>query len=261
MDLGLTGRHVLVTGASGGIGLASVRAFLAEGARVSLLARDAARLRAAVDALEAPATTAIFTADLRDAAAAAAALDAVEAGFGPLDVLVGAAGAAQRTPAAQLTPAAWRDAMDAKFFSAIHLADPAARRMAARGGGAIVTIVGMGGKVANPTHLAGGSANAALMLATAGLAAAHARQGVRVNAIHPGMVLTARLAARLEVERRLAASEGRPPPPDPGAALALGRPARPDEIADVAVFLASRRASYVNGAFVAMDGATTPLAV
>jgi len=261
MDLELNGRHVLVTGASGGIGLACVKACLAEGARVSMLARDETRLHEALAGLASPASVAVFAADLCDADATLAALDAVEAGFGPVDALISAAGAARRTAPAELDAAAWRAAMDAKFFTTIHVVEPTAKRMAARGQGAIVNIVGMGGKVANPTHLAGGSANAALMLATVGLAAAYARSGVRVNAINPGMVQTARLAARTDAEARLAVLEGRPAPPAPGAGMALGRPARPEEIANVAVFLASPRASYVNGAVVSMDGATTPIVV
>jgi NAD(P)-dependent dehydrogenase (short-subunit alcohol dehydrogenase family) len=131
--------------------------------------------------------------------------------------------------------------------------------MAARGTGAVVNIIGMGGKVANPVHLAGGSANAALMLASTGLAAAYGRSGVRVNAINPGPVLTERLAERTESEKRLAAAEGRPAPPEPGTLMPLGRVARPEEIAAVAVFLASPRASYVNGAIVPMDGAASPV--
>lgn len=264
MDLQLSGRHVLVTGGSKGIGFACAQAFLAEGAVVSLVARDAATLEQAAGRLrgERPgARVAGFAANLQDPAAALAALDAAEAAHGPLDVLVNCAGAARRTPPAELQPQAWHDAMQAKFFAYIHMMDPAVKRMAARRSGAIVNVVGAGGKVANPTHLAGGAANAALMLASAGLASAYGRQGVRINVINPAQVLTDRLRQRAEAEARLAASEGRPAPAAPGANLALGRPAEPREIADVAVFLASPRASYVNGAIVAMDGATTPMVV
>lgn len=264
MDLHLSGRHVLVTGGSKGIGFACAQAFVAEGAVVSLVARDAAALGEAATRLRAArpgARVAGFAANLQDAAAAVAALDAAETEHGPLDVLVNCAGAARRTLPAELQPQAWQDAMQAKFFAYIHMMDPAVKRMAARGSGAIVNVVGAGGKVANPTHLAGGAANAALMLASAGLASAYARHGVRINAINPGQVLTDRLRRRLEAEARHAASEGRPAPAAAGGNLAMGRAAEPEEIANVAVFLASARASYVNGAIVAMDGATTPVVV
>jgi NAD(P)-dependent dehydrogenase (short-subunit alcohol dehydrogenase family) len=259
VDLGLARRHVLVTGASRGIGLACVQAFLAEGAKLTMLSRDEATLRAAAQSLGAGERVACHAADLRDPASAIAALDAIEAVGGPLDVLVNCAGAARRTPPDELDAAAWSDAMQAKFFSYIHIMVPAVQRMAARGAGSVVNIVGAGGKVANPTHLAGGAANAALLLATTGLAAAYARQGVRINAINPGQVATERLHQRLAAETRLAALEGRPAPAEPGAALPLGRPAEPHEIAGMAVFLASSRASYVTGASIAMDGASTPM--
>lgn len=268
MDLGLAGRHVLVTGASRGIGFACVQAFLAEGAKVTMLSRDETALSAAAQSLDAGGRVLWRAADLRDPASALAALDAAEAaeagagavaGFGALDVLVNCAGAARRRPPDELDAAAWNDAMQAKFFSYIHIMSPAVQRMAARGAGCVVNVVGAGGKVANPTHLAGGAANAALLLASAGMAAAYARQGVRINALNPGQVATDRLRQRHEAEARLAALEGRPPPAAPGAALPLGRPAEPREIADMVVFLASPRASYVTGATIAMDGATTPM--
>ena len=263
MDLQLAGKHVLITGASKGIGLACAAAFLEEGARVTLVARTESTLREAAAGLGANVAdrVAVFAADLRDADAALAMVDAAEAEIGPIDVLVNSAGAAKRTPPSELNPAAWHAAMDAKYFTYVHVIDPVVKRMAARRSGAIVNIIGMGGKMGNPVHIAGGAANAALMLATAGLAAAYAKQGVRVNGINPGPVATERLLQQVEVDGRLAASEGRAAPADPGARMAMGRVARPDEIAAMAVFLASGKASYVNGAIVPMDGATTPTVV
>lgn len=102
-------------------------------------------------------------------------------------------------PAAELTPQAWRNAFDAKFFTYINVMNPVVQRMAQRGQGVIVNVIGAGGKTASPIHLAGGSANAALMLATAGMAAAYGRQGIRVNAVNPGQTLTERLKEGLEL--------------------------------------------------------------
>ena len=173
MDLQLHNQHVLITGGSKGIGLACAQAFLQEGAKVSLVSRDTANLGKARQTLQTQfAADRIHTvaADLRDAQAALAALDSAEAAFGPVDVLVNSAGAAKRTPAPELTPEAWQDAMQAKYFTYIHMINPSIQRMAARGAGAVVNVVGNGGKVASPIHLPGGAANAALMLASAGLA-------------------------------------------------------------------------------------------
>ena len=260
MDLGLAGRVVAVTGASKGIGLACAAAFLAEGARVALISRSRANLDAALAGLPASAHPPLtVVADLVDAAAALAAIDAIEARLGPIDVLVNSAGAAKRHPPDELTAQAWHDAMDAKFFSYVHPIDIVVKAMAARGRGAIVNIVGQGGKVANPVHLPGGAANAALMLATAGLAAAYAPKGVRVNAINPGATLTGRVQEGLAAEARMTGLAADEVLSRMRQRIPLGRLGTPEEVARVAVFLASDAASYVSGAIVPMDGVSTPV--
>jgi NAD(P)-dependent dehydrogenase (short-subunit alcohol dehydrogenase family) len=128
--------------------------------------------------------------------------------------------------------------------------------MAARGRGAIVNIIGMGGKVAHGSHLAGGSANAALMLATVGLAAVYGPQGVRVNGINPGGTLTGRVQEGLNVESRMTGVSPEELLARAQANVPLRRLATPEEIAKVALFLASDGASYVTGALVPMDGGT-----
>jgi NAD(P)-dependent dehydrogenase (short-subunit alcohol dehydrogenase family) len=264
MDLNLSAHHILITGGSKGIGLACARGFLQEGAAVSLVARNPITLDAAQQALreEFPAARVMtHSADLRDAAQAAAMVAAAELEGGAIDVLVNSAGAAKRTAPDELTPQAWFDAMQAKYFSYIHVMDPVVKRMAARGRGAIVNVVGGGGKVASPTHLPGGAANAALMLVSAGLAAAYGPKGVRVNAVNPGLTLTERLQQGLETDAKLQGITPAEAMARATARLPLGRIALPREIADAVVFLASARASYISGAIVAMDGALTPMVV
>jgi NAD(P)-dependent dehydrogenase (short-subunit alcohol dehydrogenase family) len=200
-------------------------------------------------------------ADLTQAASAQAALDAAIATFGPVDVLVNSAGAAKRTPAPELSPQAWHDAMQAKYFSYIHMIDPVIKQMGQRGKGNIVNVVGNGGKVASPIHLAGGAANAALMLATAGLANAYAAQGIRVNAINPGLTRTERLKEGMAADARLQGIETEEAMKRAMAKIPMGRMAEPEEIAKVVLFLASDAASYVTGINMSMDGATTPLIV
>jgi NAD(P)-dependent dehydrogenase (short-subunit alcohol dehydrogenase family) len=258
MDLGLSGKTVLVTGGSKGIGLACARAFLAEGARVAITSRSQANLDRA--AAELPGVFAI-AADLTDDAAALRVVDAVAREIGPIDVLVNSAGAAKRTPAEELTPAAWRAALDAKFFSYINVIDPVVKHMAARGSGVIVNIIGNGGKVASPVHIAGGAANAALMLATAGLATAYAAQGVRVVGLNPGLTETERVAEGLQAETRLHGISLDEARQRAVSRIPLGRPAQPEEIADAVLFLASAKAGYITGVNITMDGAQSPVVV
>ena len=258
MDLGLRDKKVLITGGSKGIGLACARGFMAEGARVAIVSRSEGNLKKAKEALRDPYTIA---ADLTDAAAAAAMVERVEKEFGPIDVLVNSAGAAKRTDADELTPAAWRAGMDAKYFSYINVIDPLIKRMGARGHGVVINIIGSGGKVASPTHLAGGAANAALLLATAGLAYAYASKGVRVLGVSPGVTNTERVAEGLKAEAKRANVSVEQAYRQMVARLPLGRPAEPEEIADIVVFAASERGGYLTGANISTDGAASHVVV
>ncbi|QNK74164.1 SDR family oxidoreductase [Variovorax sp. PAMC28562] len=264
MDLQLEHQHILITGGSKGIGLACALGFLREGARVSLVSRDQANLdqakRTLVEQLaDAASRVALYAADLKLPSEAIEALDAAEGNFGPVDVLVNSAGAAKRTPPDLLDAMVWHEAMEAKYFTTIHMIDPVVKRMGQRGRGAIVNVVGAGGKVASPVHMPGGAANAALMLVSAGMAVAYAPRGVRVNAVNPGLTLTTRLQEGLAVDAKAQGIDMDEALKRATARLPLGRIATPEEIANAVVFLASSKASYITGAILAMDGAVTPM--
>jgi NAD(P)-dependent dehydrogenase (short-subunit alcohol dehydrogenase family) len=258
MDLGLTGKIVLVTGGSKGIGLACARAFLDEGARVAIVSRASANVDRACGELKGALGIA---ADLIDADQAARVVARVNRELGPIDILVNSAGAAKRTPPDELSPASYRAAMDAKYFSYINVIDPVVKEMAARGTGVIVNIIGNGGKIASPVHIAGGAANAALMLATAGLAHAYAGKGVRVVGLNPALTNTERVSEGFRVDARhggISEDEARQ---KAVARIPLGRMAEPEDVADATLFLASRRASYLTGVTITMDGAQIPIVV
>ena len=258
MDLALKDKKVLITGGSKGIGLACAKAFVAEGAKVALVSRSQANLDAAKKSVGNAYTIA---ADLVDPAAAAAMVERVEKEFGPIDILVNSAGAAKRTDADDLTPAAWRAGMDAKYFSYINVIDPLIKKMGKRGKGVVINVIGAGGKVASPTHLAGGAANAALMLATAGLAYAYASKNVRVIGLNPGVTKTERVAEGLKAEAKRANVSEEQAYKQMVARLPMGKPAEPEELADIVVFAASERGRYLNGANISTDGAASHVIV
>ena len=255
MKLGLERKVVLITGGSKGIGLACARVFAAEGALVSIASRSEENLEAARRTLLAEGIeVATVRADFIHENEAQAAAKQTEKLLGPIDVLVNSAGAAKRRPWEKLDSEAWHEGMESKYFTYVHAMDAVRSTMVARKRGAIVNVIGLGGKAATTIHLSGGAANAALMLITAGWANALGRYGIRVNGVNPGNTLTERLqeALRLDAQKQgiteaeaLRRNEERVP---------LGRLAKPEEVAAVVLFLASDQASYVTGAIIPMDG-------
>jgi NAD(P)-dependent dehydrogenase (short-subunit alcohol dehydrogenase family) len=255
MNLGLNGKVVLITGGSKGIGFACARAFAAEGARVSIASRSEDNLESARRVLaDQGAAVVTARADFTNPGDAQEAMTRTESLLGPIDVLVNSAGAAKRHAWEKLDAEAWRQGMDAKYFTYVHAMDAVRPGMIARKRGSIVNVIGMGGKAATAIHLPGGAANAALMLVTAGWANALGKYGIRVNGVNPANTLTDRLqeALRLDAQKQgiteeeaLRRNEERVP---------LGRLAKPEEVAAVVLFLASDQASYVTGATIPMDG-------
>lgn len=262
MELCLQERLVVVAGGSSGIGLACAQAFAGEGARVAIVSRSHARLEQAQRACEqAGLQVHAFAADLTGADQAQAVIDVIIARHGAINVLVNSAGAATRHPVGQLTPAHYLDAINAKFCPCINTQhavlahflgqpQPSLR--------AVVNIVGIGGKVAMPEHIAGGAANAALILTSQGLAQAYGREGIRINVINPGFTLTPRTQATLERMAQRSGESLEQVLAQQQALIPMGRFARAQEVADLALFLASPRASYLSGAVINMDGGAYP---
>jgi NAD(P)-dependent dehydrogenase (short-subunit alcohol dehydrogenase family) len=131
--------------------------------------------------------------------------------------------------------------------------------MVKRGKGVIVNIIGTGGKVATPLHLPGGAANSALMLATVGLANVHGPKGLRINAINPGSTMTERVREALKLEAKARGLSEDEVLAQGQAKVPLKRYAAPEDIANLALFLASDKASYITGVVIPMDGGSTPV--
>lgn len=260
MDLELNNKVVVVTGASKGIGFACAEAFARDGACVALIARNESVLKAACARLEkSPNAPIALVADLTRADDAKLVMTNIEKQLGPIDVLVNCAGAARRYPPDELDSQAWHEGMDTKFFTYIHAIDAVLPRMVARQSGAIINVIGIGGKVGIPTHLPGGAANAALMLATVGLANAFGEKGIRVNGINPGPTLTDRVQRGLAVQAKMTGLDEAELFTQRQQSLPRGRFCTPEEVASIVMFLASERASYINGAIIPIDGAANPI--
>lgn len=267
MDLELRGKVVLITGGSAGIGYACAERFLAEGARVGIVGRDAGALeKAGARLAQGGGAVSTVAANLSSEKEAERAARDIEAALGPIEVLVNCAGSAQRSNAEDLNEEAWRAGMESKFMPTMNMCTVLLRRLRSPPSGtsaprlqAIVNVIGKGGKAPSATHLPGGAANAALMLATAGLAQAYGTLGVRINAISPASVNTQRLARRYALQAKSSGRAVEDLVREGAAGIPLGRVAEPVEVADVVLFLASARASYVAGAHLLMDGAQRPL--
>jgi len=254
MDLGLAGKVGLVTGASRGIGRAITEVLGAEGMRLALVARSRSLLEELAAAL--PTEAIVIAVDLRDSQAPAAAVAAAVECFGGLDVLVNNAGATKRGDFLTLPDSDWEDGFALKFYGAMRCSRAAWPHLQ-RSGGAIVNVVGVGGRTGSAEFAIGGSVNAACLNLTKCLADRGVMDGVRVNAINPGSIATERLEGRV---RRFASERGLD---ESAAAEELARAMRvsrfgePDEIARVAAFLASPRASYCQGVVMDVDGGLT----
>jgi len=260
VNLGLEDKVVIVTGGSKGIGLACARAFLEEGARVAIVSRSPENLDTALRDLGAPADDLVAVpCDLIGRAAAHAMVVKIEQRLGPADILINSAGAAKRYMPEDLSTEAWHAAMDAKYFTYIHAMDAVLSGMTKRGKGAVVNIIGMGGKVATPIHLPGGAANSALMLVTVGLANVYGPKAIRINAINPGATMTERVQEALNLEAKMKGLSASEVLAQQQSKVPLKRYAAPEDIANLTLFLASDKASYITGAVVPMDGGLNPV--
>lgn len=249
MDLGLSGRWAVVTGASKGIGLGCARALAAEGCHVHLAARTTADLDTAARAIrdDHGVEAVVHPLDLSRSDDQRRLADAV----GDVDVVVNNAGAIPAGDLTRVDDETWRHAWDLKVFGYVNLCRLLLPRLEERGRGVIVNVIGVGGQRPQPTYIAGAAGNAALMGFTIALGSRSLRRGVRVLAVNPGLIVTDRMGDMLR--RRAADDLGDPGrweeliPTDPA-------PGSVEQVADVVTFLASARASHVSGTIVTVDG-------
>jgi 3-oxoacyl-[acyl-carrier protein] reductase len=261
MELGLTDRVCLVTGSTGGIGLETARLLAAEGARVIVTGRDAARVEQARDDVDAAFGV---PCDLSQADAPSTLVALATGAVGPIEVLVNNVGTAYQTSFEDVSDEQWDSMWQLNVMSYVRCIRTVLPGMKSAGRGSIVNVSSTAGKRPS-TGMPNYSVPKAAVLSLSRLIAdLYAKNGIRSNAVTPGPTATdawlgeggladqqAATSTKTREEVLQAVGAGRP----------LGRLAEPEEIASVIAFLCSDRASYVTGSAWSADGGTVPIII
>jgi len=258
MDLELEGKKALVTGGSRGIGRATALAFAHEGARVAIAGRERAALDQAADEIEAATgrRPVAIQADCTRPGDVVAMMESTAAALGGLEILVNSVGAARGGHFLDLADDDWDESLASKLMGQIRCCRQALPLLRAKGG-VIVNVTGQRGQQPDERALPASVSNAGLANFIVGLAQAEAPYGVRVVGVSPGPVETRRIHSIFETEARLTGLSVEAVRDRWIAQVPLGRIARVEEVAEVIVFLASPRASYISGTVIQVDGAGT----
>ena len=255
MELGLRDKVAFISGSSRGIGLAIARAFLAEGADVVVTGRNGESLTETKNLLVAEAgqeRVLSIQGDMADPEAIQCALTETVSCFGKLDAVIANIGSGTARGGWDLTPADWSSSLTTNLLGGMALANRSAPHLIRQGSGSLTFISSIAGLEAINAPVTYSAAKAAVQSAMKNLSRLLGPQGVRVNAVAPGNVLfpggtwERKLTERRDFFEQYIQSE-----------VPLQRFARPEEIADMVVFLASERASFVTGACVVVDGGQT----
>ncbi|CAM03284.1 3-oxoacyl-[acyl-carrier protein] reductase [Saccharopolyspora erythraea NRRL 2338] len=256
MDLKLDGKTALVTGASKGIGRATAERLAAEGCDVVVVSRtEADILRAAKEITAAGGGEALGLAgDMSVTAEVERCVQAAIDRFGKIDIVVTCAGSSPGGLLEELTEEQWLGSMQLKFLGYVRTVRAVIGHMRERGEGSIVLVVGNDGLKPSYWEMTAGAANAADINFASSVAEQYGPMGIRCNTVNPGPVNTDRWAGLEAAFARDKQVSGDRAHELALASLPLGRICEPDEVADVVTFVASPRASYLNGAHIPLDG-------
>ncbi len=238
---GLKDKRVLITGGAGGIGCATARRFLDEGARVVLLDRDPLACQRAQESL--PGLSGVLLADVSDETEVARAFDELDAIFGGLDVLINNAGISIRHAFLDITAEEWRRVINVNLNGVFFVAQQAARRMMAGRGGVIINMGSTNGLTGYPYYADYNASKAGVIELTRSMALELGPK-VRVNAICPGFIMTPMQEAEYTPEMRCAFESKVP----------LKRLGNPEDVAALFAFLASDEAAFITGQTFVIDG-------
>ncbi len=243
----LSGRVAVVTGGNGGIGLGMARGLSAAGAQIVVAARNGSKSRAAVADLKAQGGAAIaVTVDVTQEASVAAMADEVIRQCGRLDILVNNAGTNIRKPPHEVSLAEWQTVMDANLTSAFLCARAAYPHMKQNGGGKIINVGSLLSTFGAAFAPAYGASKGGVVQLTKSLAVAWARDNIQVNAVLPGWIDT---DLSRDARRQIPGLEQQAVARTP-----LGRWGRTDDMAGIAVFLASAASDFITGTAIPVDG-------
>ena len=249
----MTGRRALVTGASSGVGRATALSLAREGASVALLALPASGLEQVTAACRRHGAEALsIEADVGDATAVERAFALTECQLGAVDAVYCAAGISTVAAATETTDQVWERQLRTNLSGTFHVLRAAARAMVPRRTGAIVTTASELALTGQAGYLAYTATKGGVLAMTRSLAAELAPHRIRVNAVCPGTVDTPLLAAEFATAEDPIAERR-----DTELSIALGRIARPEEIARLVLFLLSDESSYVTGSEFVADGGRT----
>jgi 3-oxoacyl-[acyl-carrier protein] reductase len=261
MDLGLRDRVCVVTGSTGGIGLAAARMLAGEGARVVVTGRDPERVQAA---REASGGELGIVCDLSDPCAPAALVDEARASLGPIDCLVNNVGLAYQAGFEELSDSQWDEMWQVNVMSFVRAIKAVLPDMCGRRRGAIVNVSSTAGKRPSTSMPNYTVTKAAVLSLSRLIADLYAGDGIRCNAVAPGPTATEAWLGAGGLADQQAERTGKSREDVltvVGAGRPLGRLAEPVEIASVIAFLCSERASYVTGAAWSADGGTVPIII
>ncbi len=256
MELGLKGRGVIVAASSQGIGMATAEAFAREGAQVAMCARTEKILHEAADKIRAETKAEVYAEplDVTDAAAVSRFTEQVAKRFGRIDVCVTNAGGPPAKNFLSIAADEWRKAVDLNFMSVVHLAKAVIPHMQRHRWGRIITITSISVKQPIADLIMSNSVRAAVVGLVKSLSNEFGKDGILVNNVAPGYTATERLQELAGVRALAAGTSPQAIYENWATEIPIKRVGEPKEIADVIVWLASERASYITGQTILADG-------